>query len=497
MSTVSQGQRAGVFGVSKRGATERSVLVVSSLSLVLAVAAACSTPDREFTSGAGGSGGASGSNGAGEKSDGGHSGKSTAGSDNSSAAGDGSGGTDMGDGGGGSDGNGDGECPELSAPDDGELAVSGSVATFSCSEGYELAGKAKLTCRADGTWSSEAPTCNIKDCGALSDPSDGIVDAPATTFGETATYACRDGYQLSGADTRSCDKTGSWSASEPACVRNSCAEGLSGADLDCGGVGEDCCARLAVPGGKFNRGNDAGNPATVSAFSLDKFEVTVGRFRAFVNAGFGTKANPPTGADWQATYNDGLEPDTATLIADLEASTENSWSQADDYLPMNNATWYEALAFCIWDGGRLPTTLQWDYAATGGKEQRKYPWGNTNPGTNTALTVYGCFYGSGVNCSDIGHLARVGWSDGDKAKWGQRDMGGSLSEFTRDWTGNYPSLPASCTDCANLTVTQAPQMITMGGDYTSDAARIVSPALGSAVAVFRTYTNGFRCASTP
>src|SRR6478752_699785 len=185
MSTVSQGQRAGVFEVSKRGATERSVLVVSSLTLVLAVAAACSTPDREFSNGAGGSGGASGSNGAGEKSDGGHSGKSTAGSDNSSAAGDGSGGTDMGDGGGGSDGNGDGECPELSAPDDGELAVSGSVATFSCSEGYELAGKAKLTCRADGTWSSEAPTCNIKDCGALSDPSDGIVDAPATTFGET------------------------------------------------------------------------------------------------------------------------------------------------------------------------------------------------------------------------------------------------------------------------------------------------------------------------
>jgi formylglycine-generating enzyme required for sulfatase activity len=34
-------------------------------------------------------------------------------------------------------------------------------------------------------------------------------------------------------------------------------------------------------------------PATVADFYLDKYEITVGRFRQFVNAGMGTQASPP------------------------------------------------------------------------------------------------------------------------------------------------------------------------------------------------------------
>ena len=39
---------------------------------------------------------------------------------------------------------------------------------------------------------------------------------------------------------------------------------------------------------------DSTNPATVSDFLLDKYETTVGRFRAFVKAGMGTQAQPPS-----------------------------------------------------------------------------------------------------------------------------------------------------------------------------------------------------------
>ena len=46
---------------------------------------------------------------------------------------------------------------------------------------------------------------------------------------------------------------------------------------------EDCCSSSLVPGGTYNRGSDpalpATFPATVGDFWLDKYEITVGRFR--------------------------------------------------------------------------------------------------------------------------------------------------------------------------------------------------------------------------
>ena len=48
---------------------------------------------------------------------------------------------------------------------------------------------------------------------------------------------------------------------------------------------------------------------------------------------------------------------------------------------MNCVNWFEAYAFCIWDGGFLPSDTEWEYAAAGGSLQREYPWGSTAPGT--------------------------------------------------------------------------------------------------------------------
>jgi hypothetical protein len=74
----------------------------------------------------------------------------------------------------------------------------------------------------------------------------------------------------------------------------------SGLAATCGPSGnDDCCTSLLVPGGTFYRSydgvdfTDKSYPATVADFYLDKYEITVGRFRAFVNAGMGTQASPP------------------------------------------------------------------------------------------------------------------------------------------------------------------------------------------------------------
>jgi hypothetical protein len=91
----------------------------------------------------------------------------------------------------------------------------------------------------------------------------------------------------------------------------------------CGASGHDsCCTSLAVPGGTYFRSYDVGGdsnagtmnaPATVSAFQLDKYEVTVGRYRTFIAVGAGTQAHPPAagtgahakiaGSGWDPTWN--------------------------------------------------------------------------------------------------------------------------------------------------------------------------------------------------
>jgi hypothetical protein len=73
----------------------------------------------------------------------------------------------------------------------------------------------------------------------------------------------------------------------------------AGLTATCGPSNESCCKSLLVPGGTYYRSyngvdfTDKSYPATVADFYLDKYEITVGRFRQFVNAGMGTQANPP------------------------------------------------------------------------------------------------------------------------------------------------------------------------------------------------------------
>ncbi len=99
----------------------------------------------------------------------------------------------------------------------------GGTATYSCSAGYSLVGETTRTCQASGVWSGSAPTCAPVDCGGLPNPGNGTVATPAgTEFGATATYSCSSGFTLVGTDTRTCEASGRWSGAAPTCSEVDC-----------------------------------------------------------------------------------------------------------------------------------------------------------------------------------------------------------------------------------------------------------------------------------
>jgi formylglycine-generating enzyme required for sulfatase activity len=239
-------------------------------------------------------------------------------------------------------------------------------------------------------------------------------------------------------------------------------------------------------------------PAMVSTFALDVYEVTVGRFRAFVNAGQGTQASPPAmgagahpqlaGSGWGSAWNPNLVANTASLTAGLKCSSVNyTWTDAvsgNENKPINCVTWYEAMAFCIWDGGYLPTEAEWNYAASGGSLQRVYPW--SNPATSSIID---CSYANYQSCVSGG----VSWA-GSRAvgngRWGHSDLAGNVREWVLDWyAGSYP-MP--CVNCASL----SPDMnrLSRGGSIGYDPLYLRTSYRGQDSPGTRNQYLGFRCA---
>ena len=284
----------------------------------------------------------------------------------------------------------------------------------------------------------------------------------------------------------------------------------------CGPSGSsDCCGSSVVDGGTYFRDNDGGT--TVSDFRLDTYEITVGRFRKFVGVyaqnmiDSGAGKNPHNSKDtgWDTAWNTALPADASALKTKVKCDGAfQTWTNAfvntvSESRPMNCITWFEAEAFCTWDGGRLPTEAEWQYASAGGTEGRTYPWGTTVPSADALLAVYGCYYGNGdaggdAGCANVTNIAAVGSVSAGNGKWGQADMAGNVFEWVQDWYATpYPA--ADCKDCANLTPSGSiPSRVYRGGGFIGkDAANLQASSRFYDPPVNRNGLFGARCARTP
>jgi formylglycine-generating enzyme required for sulfatase activity len=262
-----------------------------------------------------------------------------------------------------------------------------------------------------------------------------------------------------------------------------------------------------------------GASATIAGVRLDKYEVTVGRFRRFVDA-WAAGWRPTPGSGKHAHLNDGRG------LADTQGGSESGWSAAwtayvgapsasavapsqrgagsaadftkalactpaqatwtsaagaNEDKPQNCLSWYDLHAFCIWDGGFLPSEAEWEFAAAGGAEARPFPWGKDQPTSDAARAVFGAAGASSVGRFPAG-----------EGRFGQSDLAGNVWEWTLDTFGQ---LDASCTNCSKLSGS-ADRML-RGGAFVNDAGFLGSNVRISSYPALRSETVGGRCARTP
>ncbi len=222
----------------------------------------------------------------------------------------------------------------------------------------------------------------------------------------------------------------------PAPYRTPCGEGLvCTGDGSCVKDGPSCpdatnpCSSITVPGGSVDMIQDGGGSylqtVQVSAFAIEKWEVTVGRFKAFWDAGHqAPSASVPYPGGHVITD---IGPVAAIEPGRMEADPSFNWSPdtVTMRMPLNGLPWSTALAFCVWDGARLPTEAEWELAArgregTGLELGAKYPWGDEAPQCFDANLNFCVDPAASV---DIGNGTLVG---------GLVFMVGNVSEWTAD-----------------------------------------------------------------
>ncbi|XP_065903516.1 CUB and sushi domain-containing protein 1-like isoform X2 [Dysidea avara] len=125
-------------------------------------------------------------------------------------------------------------CVNLSIPSNGEMSCSfgrvgvgyeGDTCSFTCNTGYELTGSDNRTCRSNGNWSGDDTACRRVTCPSIVHPVNGMIncslgDDGVHSYEDTCCFTCNTGYELIGSDNRTCQSNGSWSGNGTKCIES-------------------------------------------------------------------------------------------------------------------------------------------------------------------------------------------------------------------------------------------------------------------------------------
>jgi len=161
-----------------------------------------------------------------------------------------------------------------------------------------------------------------------------------------------------------------------------------------------------VPAGPFTMGSDDWWPKSqpehkrfVKGFYIDKYEVTVERYAAFIKA---------TGHVAPSNWAGGQIP------------------KGKAGHPVTYVSWFDADAFCRWDGKHLPREEQWEKAARG-TDKRAFPWGDRFSKKKANTPQFG-----------YGNTMKVGSFSEGVSPYGAYDMAGNAWEWVDNWFKPYP-----------------------------------------------------------
>jgi formylglycine-generating enzyme required for sulfatase activity len=221
---------------------------------------------------------------------------------------------------------------------------------------------------------------------------------------------------------------------------------------------------------------------TLSAYCIDRTEVTVKAYGACIRAGRCTAADEPAKTGW------------ASLCNGKRADRQDH--------PVDCVDWNQARAYCAWAGRRLPSEAEWEYAARG-TDGRPYPWGADVP---SAQHLNAC----GSECvamvkreMDVDWSSMYDRSDGwestapvgsfpaGASPFGALDLAGNVWEWTEDWYGRYQ--PGAGTDPRGAG-TGTGRVVRGGGWGDTDAANVRVADRSWHDPSDRHINVGFRCA---